>query len=141
MAEEFQIVYVEKPEDAVWGIIGGGLDSFNKQYAGDYHFQRVCVGLQAPDGQFEGGVLGELFWDWFHLDLMWVREGLRGKGFGQRLLARIEDEARQRGAKHIFLDTFSFQAPEFYQKMGYRAFGELADFPAGHRRVFMVKEL
>lgn len=139
--DEYQVVYVEKPEDSVWGIIGGGLDEFNKQHAGDYHFQRVCVGLQAPDGQFEGGAIGELFWDWFHLDLMWVREDLRGKGFGQRLLARIEDEVRQRGAKHIFLDTFSFQAPGFYEKMGYRAFGELADFPAGHRRVFMVKEL
>lgn len=46
-----------------------------------------------------------------------------------------------RNARHAYLDTFSFQAPGFYQRAGYRVFGELPDFPAGHRRYFMTKEL
>jgi len=52
-----------------------------------------------------------------------------------------EDEARHRGAKNAYLDTFSFQAPDFYKKHGYRVFGELQDFPPGHQRHFLTKRL
>jgi hypothetical protein len=56
-------------------------------------------------------------------------------------LSAAEDEARRRGAKHAYLDTFSFQAPDFYEQHGYQVFGTLDDFPAGHQRYFMTKEL
>jgi GNAT superfamily N-acetyltransferase len=72
---------------------------------------------------------------------MWVREDLRGQGFGRQLLEKAETEARQRGAKRAYLDTFSFQAPAFYKKLGYEEFGRLEDFPAGHTRYFLVKTL
>jgi GNAT superfamily N-acetyltransferase len=97
--------------------------------------------LKAPDGEIVGGAIGATFWDWFHLDLMWIKEELRGKGFGSLILKQAEAEARGRGAKHVFLDTFDFQAPEFYKRYGYEVFGELPDFPAGHTRYFMKKEL
>ena len=54
---------------------------------------------------------------------------------------RVEEEARQRGAKNSYLDTFSFQAPEFYKRNGYHVFGELQDFPPGHQRYFFTKRL
>jgi len=141
MNEDFQIVYVDKPEESAWGIIGRGLDSYNQQQAGDYHIQRLCFVLSAPDGEIAGGALGEIYWDWFHLDLLWVKEELRGCGYGHRLLMAVEEEARQRGAKHVFLDTFSFQAPDFYRQRGYQVFGELQDFPHGHQRYFLTKQL
>jgi GNAT superfamily N-acetyltransferase len=139
--EEYRIVHVEKPEESAWGIIGRGIGNYNEQQAGDQKFQRLCFVLHASDQEIVAGVLGEIYWDWFHLDLLWVKEELRGRGYGQRLLMRAEDEARQRGAKHVFLDTFSFQAPEFYKKYGYRVFGELQDFPPGHQRYFLTKQL
>lgn len=141
MENKYQVVYVEKPEDAAWGVIGQGLDAFNIQIAGDYNFQRVCFALQTSDNTIVGGVLGELFWDWFHIDLLWIPEELRGHGYGHQLLLKIEEEAQKRGAKNIFLDTFSFQAPEFYKKHGYQIFGELKDFPPGHQRYFFTKQL
>lgn len=141
MAEEYPIVYVEKPEESAWGIIGRSLQSYNVQHAGDEQFQRLCFVVQAPDQGIAGGVLGEMFWGWLHVDLLWVKDELRGRGYGQRLLARIEEEARRRGAKYAFLDTFSFQAPEFYKRRGYQVFGELPDFPPGHIRYFLVKQL
>ncbi len=55
--------------------------------------------------------------------------------------SRAELEARQRGARCAYLDTFSFQAPDFYKKQGYEVFGELRDFPEGHRRYFLRKQL
>lgn len=141
MDEGYQFVSVEKPDDAMWTAIGGGIDAFNQQQAGDDHAQRVCSVLYGPDGSVEGGVIAEIYWDWLYINLMWIAESLRGRGYGARLLAMVEDEARRRGAKHAFLDTFSFQAPGFYEKQGYHVFGELPDFPAGHRRYFMTKEL
>jgi GNAT superfamily N-acetyltransferase len=141
MSEEYQIVYVEKPEESAWGIIGQGISQYNKQQAGDDNFQRLCFVLHAPDQEVGGGVLGEIYWNWFHLDLLWVKEDIRGHGYGHRLLIAGEDEARQRGAKNVFLDTFSFQAPDFYKKHGYQIFGELQDFPLGHQRYFLTKQL
>ncbi len=136
MTEQFQIVYVEKPEESAWEIIGRGLDQYNIQQAGEYGSRRICFALQSPEGEIVGGVLGAIFWGWFQIDLLWVKQELRGRGYGSRLLQGAEEEARRCGAKHAFLDTFSFQAPDFYPKYGYRLFGELDDFPPGHRRCY-----
>jgi GNAT superfamily N-acetyltransferase len=141
MDEDYQIVYIEKPEESAWGIIGRAIHHYNIQQAGDNQFQRLCFVLQAADQEIVGGVLGELYWEWFHIDLLWVKDELRGRGYGHRLLTRVEVEARHRGANNAYLDTFSFQAPDFYERQGYRVFGELSDFPPGYKRYFLTKQL
>lgn len=138
MDETYQVIYVDKPE---WNIIGQGISDYNAQQAGDDHGQNLCFVLQDPAQAVVGGVIAAVYWDWLYINLMWLKEDLRGQGYGSRLLQSVEDEARRRGAKHAYLDTFSFQAPEFYKKFGYRVFGELADFPQGHTRYFLVKHL
>lgn len=138
MDEEYKIAYTDKPE---WGIIGGGLSVYNEKKGGESNGQLLCFVLQAPDSEVVGGVIGETHWDWLYVNLMWIREDLRGKGYGHRLLTMAEGEARKRGARNAYLDTFSFQAPDFYKKHGYQVFGELKDFPAGHQRYYLTKEL
>ncbi|MCP4422058.1 MAG: GNAT family N-acetyltransferase [Chloroflexi bacterium] len=141
MNEEYQIVYEDKPEQSAWGIIGRGLSQYNEQQTGDQKFQRLCFVLRTPDQEIVGGVLGEIYWDWCYIDLMWIKEELRGRGYGHRLLTHIENEAQQRGAKSVYLDTFSFQSPDFYKQYGYKVFGELPNFPSGHQRYFLTKQL
>ena len=141
MDEEYQIVYVDNPEQSAWGIIGRGVGNYNEQQAGDNGFQRLCFVLHAPDQAIVGGVIGETYWDWLYIDLLWVKDKLRGRGYGHRLLMLAEQEARQRGAKNAYLDTFSFQAPDFYKQRGYQVFGKLEDFPPGHQRYFLTKQL
>ncbi|MGD8997881.1 MAG: GNAT family N-acetyltransferase [Anaerolineae bacterium] len=141
MDEEYRIVYVDKPEESAWGIIGRGIRDYNEQQTSDREFQRLCFVLQSSDEEIVGGVIGEAYWGWLHVDLLWVKDELRGRGYGRRLLTLLEDEARQRGAKHAYLDTFSFQALDFYRRYGYRVFGELQDFPPGHQRYFLTKRL
>jgi hypothetical protein len=128
MDEEYHIVYVDKPEQSAWGIIGQGIHHYNLQQAGDDKFQRLCFVLHTADQVIVGGVIGEIYWDWFHIDLLWLKDELRGRGYG-------------RGAKNAYLDTFSFQAPDFYRRHGYQVFGELGDFPPGHQRYFLAKQL
>ena len=143
--QKFHMVNVGRPGDAEWSAVGGGISQYNKQQAGDTHHQALCFMLYAVDGADDaeavGGIVGSTYWDWLYVDLLWLREDLRGQGYGHQLLTAAEDEARQRGAKKAYLDTFSFQAPDFYEQHGYRVFGTLDDFPIGHQRFFLTKAL
>ena len=141
MDSKYKIIYEDKPEDSAWGIIGQGVGGYNKEQAGDNNFQRLCFVLKDPEGEVVGGILGETYWNWFYLDLLWVSEELRRQGYGTQLLKIAEEEARVRGAKNAYLDTFSFQSPEFYYKNGYQVFGELSDYPPGNTRYFLTKTL
>ncbi len=141
MDDQYHISFIDDREGSARGIIGRGLHNFNIEQAGDQHYQLLVFALYAPDAQIVGGVVGDLYWDWLFIELLWIKEELRGCGYGHRLLQSIEDEARKRGATKVHLDTFSFQAPEFYKQHGYRVFGQLDDFPPGHQRLFFTKEL
>ncbi len=138
---ELEIVKIDQADQIPWGVIGGGISEYNNQQAGDDNAQRICFVLQSPDGEAVGGVTGVVYWDWFSLDLMLIQEEFRGRGYGHRLLTLVEVEARKLGATKVHLDTFSFQAPGFYEKYGYEVFGQLDDFPTGHKRIYMRKDL
>jgi GNAT superfamily N-acetyltransferase len=97
--------------------------------------------LARREGALVGGASGFTLWKWLFIDYLWVSDELRGRGLGAQLLGRAEAAARERGCGAAWLDTFSFQAPGFYTKLGYRHFGQLDDFPPGHARYFMWKPL
>ncbi len=75
------------------------------------------------------------------VELLAVAEEGRGKGIGGQLMARLEDEARLRGMDGIWLDTFSFQAPDFYRRLGYSEFGRIDGYPQNEARQFFLKRL
>ena len=75
------------------------------------------------------------------VELLFVPETLRGQGFGEKLMRQAEDLAREAGCTGIWLDTFSFQAPDFYKRLGYTEFGTLADYPPGFTRHYLHKPL
>ena len=95
----------------------------------------------AGRGFVVGGLYAETYLNWMYISLFWLADEFRGKGFGSKIMRMAEKEARKRGAKNAFVDSFSFQAPGFYKKLGYREFGKLKDFPAGHSRSFLTKAL
>ncbi len=93
------------------------------------------------EGALIGGLVGQTFMGWLTVDGLWVAVEHRGRGHATRLMNQAETEARRRGATDSVLDTFSFQAPEFYRKLGYRDFARLDGFPAGHCRHYLTKSL
>ena len=103
--------------------------------------QSLSIFLRNPNGNVIGGLLGETFWGWLYVEFMWIEESLRGQDYGKKLLATAEREAIARCCTHALLDTFSFQAFEFYQRCGYEVFGTLEDFPPPHKRFYMKKSL
>ncbi len=141
MEDEFEIRIVEQPDKTFWGTVGQGLRDFNTEQAGDDNIKDLSVALYSPLGDLVGGVIAETYWGWLFINVMWVQKDLRGKGYGEKLLKKAEEEALKRGVKHAYLDTFSFQAPGFYEKNGYSIFGKLPDFPPGHERYFYQKDL
>lgn len=97
--------------------------------------------LQTDDGEIVGGALGNIWGDWFFLKILWVDRPLRGQDNGQRLLAAAEQHAIERGCIAAHLDTASFQARPFYEKLSYRVFGTLEDHPVGHTHYLLSKRL
>lgn len=138
MDKNIKIEYLSSP---AWDVIGQGITDFNTEKAGDDHGKNLCFVLKNTQDEILGGVIGMTYWNWLYINLMWIREDLRGHGYGYQLLSSAEEEARKRCSKYAYLDTFSFQAPEFYKKYGYQEFGKLEDFPPGHTRYFLMKSL
>ena len=89
-----------------------------------------------------GGILAGLgYWNGLEINILWVKEGYRKKGVGTRILKHAEKIAKEKGAEISMLDTFDFQAEEFYLKNGYKPIGEMKGFPKGKRRIYFSKEL
>jgi len=117
-----------------------GLLAFNIRAVGKGHYKSLVISLrQGKD--IVGGLTGWTWAGWCYVELLWIEEKHRGKGHGTALIRKAESEARKRGVKNMYLDTFSFQAPQFYRKLGFKAFGKLKDFPKGHDRTWFKKAL
>ena len=117
------------------------LDAYNGAVTGYSEYHAVSVFLRDERDEILGGLLGNIWGGWLHVAILWVSEPLRGKGYGQQLLAAAERYAIERGCTRVWLTTFSFQAPDFYPKLGYETFTVLEDHPTGHRHHFLQKRL
>jgi len=90
-----------------------------------------------------GGVYAKLLLgNCLSIDILWVEEKYRNRRYATRLMQVVEDAAIQLGSKLSIVDTFEFQAPEFYKKCGYEIFGILDDCPCvGNKRYYLKKVL
>jgi len=120
--------------------IMSGLLAFNARAVGKADYKALAITLR-QGSEIVGGLIGWTWMGWCHVDLLWIEDKYRGRGRGTKLMHKAESEARRRGASRMFLDSFSFQAPGFYKKLGYREYGRLDDFPKGHTRHFLQKAL
>jgi GNAT superfamily N-acetyltransferase len=118
-----------------------GVRDHSASVLGEADFAALHVYARDARGELVGGLVGGTYWGWLHVESLWVRDAHRHRGVGTRLLQLAEAEAVKRGCASVYLDTFSFQARPFYEKLGYRCVGTAPDFPSGHERYFMVKPL
>jgi ribosomal protein S18 acetylase RimI-like enzyme len=104
--------------------------------------KKVSFILRDEEDNILGGITGTIFWYHLHIDFLWVDETLRGKGYGEKLLQSIEEIAVTNKCRLIQLDTFSFQAPKFYQKFGYEVVGIVEEHPVKEfQQYFLLKRL
>ena len=133
-------IKVERVHGPARRAIIKGLVAYNTSAVGKFEFKRLSVTLRHR-GAIVGGLSADTYLGWMFIALFWVDEKFRGRGFGSKIVQAAEKEARKRGVKNVYVDTFSFQAPGFYKKLGYREFGRLDDFPADHHRSWLTKAL
>jgi GNAT superfamily N-acetyltransferase len=123
-------------------IIGEGLAAFNEERAG--YWDRCALAVLAHDADGKtviGGLLGRTALGLLFIDVFFLPETLRGRGIGSRIVRLAEEEAIRRGCRASVLYTIRFQAPGFYERLGYRVFGRIPCDPPGTARVFMTREL
>jgi GNAT superfamily N-acetyltransferase len=104
--------------------------------------RELTIRVRDDMGELAAGMSG---WTWgvaAGIGMTWVRADSRGVGLGASLLAEFESEARSRGCTHVFVTSFTFQAPGFYERHGYRELFRWNDVPvAGASDVHFRKEL
>jgi GNAT superfamily N-acetyltransferase len=131
-----------EPEPDADAVIGAGLNAYNDAAVG--YADRLPLHVivrDADSGDILGGVSGRTSLGLMFLDLVYLPDSLRGQDIGTRMMALAEEEGRRRGCRAGVLYTISFQAPRFYERLGWRIFGEVPCDPPGTSRVFLTKEL
>src|SRR5215212_618068 len=130
----------DRPAEADVDVLPNGLEAFNEaEWPGHQPLQTLAVFLRRG-GRVAGGLAGETYAGWLFIRYLWLEEALRRQGLGRLLMAEAERRAAGRGCHSAWVDTFTFQAPEFYRKQGYAEFGRLA-YPPGGERIFLRKRI
>jgi len=101
----------------------------------------VRIFIRDRQDRVVGGIVADLFGGWAYISLPWIDEPLRNRDLGTRLVTMLEQEALRLGCNHAHLDTYSFEARPFYEKLGYELFATLEDYPPGHCKYFLKKTL
>jgi GNAT superfamily N-acetyltransferase len=133
-------IAVERVVGPTRKVVLGGLGAYNTEKMGKQRYKRIAVSLR--DGnKIVGGIVGEFWTTVLYIQLFWMDRPMRGKSFGSKLIAAIEDEAKRLGATRAYVDTMSFQAPGFYRACGYEEFGSIEGYPGGVTRHWLTKAL
>jgi GNAT superfamily N-acetyltransferase len=136
------VIVTDTADARVEKVVGEGLRRYNAEQSGVDDSRSLAVVVSDPDtNEILGGITGRTSLGLLFIDLVFLPDELRGGGLGSRILKLAEDEGRRRGCRAAMLYTISFQAPRFYERHGWRVFGEIACDPPGTSRIFMTKTL
>lgn len=136
------IQFVLNPPKNIKETIYQGLRAFNSQHFACEDIQSFACYAEDREGNFAGGLTGEIFTNTLFVEFLWVDGAKRHVGTGSKLMARMETEAKLLGVTHLYLDTYSFQAPDFYAKLGFKEVGRYTGFPSkGIDKIFLQKEI
>ena len=119
------------------------LIDYNHQKTAEGNYQTGTFNFVCKDDQgiVSGLIMTEISFNWMYIAKLIVDKNIRTNGVGSFLLGNAEDFARSRGCHSVWLFTSTFQAPDFYKKMGYKKFGTLKNYPGKHKRYFLCKQL
>lgn len=114
---------------------------FNSKATGYFDGESFSATLRDASEAIQAGIYGYTWGGCCYITYLWVEEAQRGKGIGAALLVAAEEHARKRDCKVMLLATHSFQAPAFYERLGYRQEALLNDHPVGHASLYFAKSL
>lgn len=127
-------------EESIDAAVGSILSANAKETGFPYAPQPLKLKIEA-NGTLIAGLVGYTNWEWLYIQTLAVDANYRQQGLGKKLVLEAERIARERHCHAAWVDTFTFQAPEFYTSLGYTPFGTLPNFPTGQQRIFLQKQL
>jgi len=134
-----------KPNEADAKTISNGIVDFNNVKVPDLEpleaEVKFFVFAKNEDQKVIGGVRATCFWNTLHIELLWLSEECRGKGIGKQLIDSTENFAKEQNCEKVFVETTSWQAKPFYEKVGYIHIATINDRPKGHASHYLTKDL
>ncbi|MBU3131004.1 GNAT family N-acetyltransferase [Clostridium gasigenes] len=134
-------IMTDNPKEEDISVILNNLIKYNLAHIELREVKPIAIFVNDENDNKIGGISAETHGNWLEVSFLWVDEKLRGQKIGSKLLKDVEVEAIKRGCKYSFLDTFSFQAKDFYVKLGYKEVFTLEDYPLTSKRHYFVKRL
>jgi len=139
-----RLSFEDEPSWADREIVDGGLGAYNAPFLRDPRYSYFGIFIRDDTAELRGairaGLIGNCYAGWLFVNLLWVHDDLRRCGIGTGLVAEAERHGRAFGCHSAWVDTFSFQGPKFYPRLGYVEFARL-DYPPDHERIFFRKKL
>ena len=121
--------------------IGDLIRSYNRSKREAAESEPLNLYVEDDSGQLMAGLVAETFGNWLEIEYLFVKEDLRGQGIGSQLLQQAESEAKNRNCRFAFVNTYQFQAPDFYKRHGYKEVLRLQDYPYTGQRHYYQKDL
>lgn len=134
-------IQLENTESQKSQVIGDLIRSYNRSKREVAESEPLNLYIEDENGQLMAGLVAEIFGNWLEIEYLFVKEDLRGQGIGTQLLQQAESEAKKRNCRYVFVNTYQFQAPAFYQKYGYKEVFTLKDYPYTGQRHYYQKDL
>ena len=134
-------IRLENTESQKAQEIGNLIRSYNRSKREAAECEPLNLYVEDEQGQLLAGLVAETFGNWLEIEYLFVREDLRGQGIGSQLLQQAESEAKKRNCRFAFVNTYQFQAPDFYQKYGYKEVFTMKEYPYTGQRHYYQKEL
>lgn len=136
-----EYIMTDSPSEEDINTILNKLIEYNLSHIELKETKPIAIFVNDDNSNRVAGISGETHGNWLEISFLWVEESLRGQRIGSKLLNNAEAEAIERGCKYAFLDTFDFQARDFYLKQGYKEVFTLEKYPLTGKRHYFVKNL
>lgn len=130
-----------KPSVEDQKIMIDGLLAYHASKGHPRKTENYSVILKDKNNKILGLVIVSFLWTGMHIDSLWIDEQVRNQDWGSKLMKLVETEAIKRGCTISYTDTFTWQAPGFYEKLGYKLYGKLENFPKDNSLSYYSKSL
>ena len=138
LPRELHLHHDSAPSIETRRVLGEAISAFHARTV-PQDSRRFALLVHDRDERLVAGLSGVVAWQWLFVAALWVDDEWRHRRVGSVLMRRAEAIAGDAACHSAWLD--SFQAREFYLRMGYEVFGKLEDYPAGQTRYFLRKSL
>lgn len=135
------VTTVGRPNPKDYRVLVNGMLTYHAKQGHPRRSEVINIFLKDKYKKVFGGIIATVLWNGIEINSLWVDKSIRKQGWGRKLMAMAENEGKIRGCTIVYTNTFTWQAPKFYLKLGYKPYGELKNFPPGSNLTYFYKNL